>query len=58
MALHVRLIRLTINVFKIANTKPKWKNHVEEPGVDDSIILYCISNRNSRCMYVNDFQGG
>ena len=45
---------LEINVFQILNTKPKWKNHAEVPGVDDRITLY--RTEISMCKDTNEVQ--
>jgi hypothetical protein len=47
---------LEINVFKILNTMPKWKNHAEVPRVDDRITLY--RTEISRCKDTNEVQRG
>lgn len=47
---------MTIIVFKILNTKPKWKDYAEVPGVDDRITLYCMQR--IRFKYINDVQRG
>jgi len=55
--LHHRVpLELEINVFKILNTKPNWKNHTEVPGVDERITYY--RTEISRCKDTNEFLRG
>jgi hypothetical protein len=53
---HRVLPGLETNIFKILNTKPKWKNHAEVPDVDDRITLY--STEISRCKEMKEVERG